>query len=28
MPYVAGVPTYRKIIEEVAQKNYDGFVFA
>lgn len=28
MPYVAGVPTYRKIIEEVAQKNYDGFIFA
>jgi cyclohexanone monooxygenase len=28
MPYVAGVPAYRKIIEEVAQKDYDGFVFS
>jgi cyclohexanone monooxygenase len=28
MPYVAGVPAYRQIIEEVAQKNYDGFLFA
>jgi cyclohexanone monooxygenase len=28
MPYVAGVPAYRQIIDEVAQKNYDGFLFA
>jgi cyclohexanone monooxygenase len=26
MPYVAGVPAYRKIIEEVASKGYEGFV--
>jgi cyclohexanone monooxygenase len=28
MPYVAGVPAYRQIIDEVAKKNYDGFLFA
>ena len=27
MPYVAGVPAYRKIVEEVAAKGYEGFVF-
>jgi cyclohexanone monooxygenase len=25
MPYVAGVPAYRRIIEGVAEKNYEGF---
>jgi len=25
MPYVAGVPAYRKIVNEVAEKNYEGF---
>jgi cyclohexanone monooxygenase len=28
MPYVAGVPAYRKIVEEVAAKGYEGFGFA
>nr|QDL89215.1 Phenylacetone monooxygenase [Sym plasmid] len=28
MPYVAGVPAYRKIINEVAAKDYEGFVKA
>jgi cyclohexanone monooxygenase len=27
MPYVAGVPAYRKIVEAVAAKGYEGFVF-
>ena len=26
-PYVAGVPAYRKIVEEVAAKDCEGFVF-
>lgn len=26
MPYVAGVPAYRRVIEEVVAKDYDGFV--
>jgi len=25
MPYAAGVPAYRRIIEGVAEKNYEGF---
>jgi cyclohexanone monooxygenase len=25
MPYVAGVPAYRKIVDEVAAKGYEGF---
>src|SRR5690606_11368579 len=25
MPYVAGVPEYRRVIDEVAAKDYDGF---
>jgi cyclohexanone monooxygenase len=28
MPYVAGVPAYRKIVNEVAQKGYEGFTQA
>jgi cyclohexanone monooxygenase len=28
MPYVAGVPAYRRIIEGVAEKNYEGFLQA
>lgn len=28
MPYVAGVPAYRKIVTEVADKGYEGFVQA
>ncbi|MEO8297537.1 MAG: cyclohexanone monooxygenase, partial [Burkholderiales bacterium] len=28
MPYVAGVPAYRKIIEGVASKGYEGFKMA
>ena len=28
MPYVAGVPAYRKIVDEVAAKGYEGFVLA
>jgi cyclohexanone monooxygenase len=28
MPYVAGVPAYRKIVTEVAQKGYEGFTQA
>ncbi|WP_439517384.1 flavin-containing monooxygenase [Hydrogenophaga sp.] len=28
MPYVAGVPAYRRIIEGVAEKNYEGFAQA
>ena len=28
MPYVAGVPTYRRIIEGVAEKGYEGFSLA
>jgi cyclohexanone monooxygenase len=27
MPYVAGVPAYRKIVETVTAKGYEGFVF-
>ncbi len=25
MPYVAGVPAYRKVVEEISAKGYDGF---
>ena len=28
MPYVAGVPAYRRIIEDVAAKGYEGFAMA
>ena len=28
MPYVAGVPAYRRIIEGVAEKDYEGFAKA
>jgi cyclohexanone monooxygenase len=28
MPYVGGVDRYRRICNEVAAKNYEGFVFA
>ncbi len=28
MPYVAGVPAYRKIVNEVAEKGYEGFATA
>jgi len=28
MPYVAGVPTYRRILEDVAKKGYEGFLCA
>jgi cyclohexanone monooxygenase len=28
MPYVAGVPEYRRVIEEVAAKNYEGFTIS
>ena len=27
MPYVGGVPAYRKICDEIAAKDYEGFVF-
>jgi cyclohexanone monooxygenase len=28
MPYVAGVPAYRKIVEGVEARGYEGFRFA
>jgi cyclohexanone monooxygenase len=28
MPYVAGVPAYRKIVNDIAAKGYDGFAMA
>src|SRR5205085_10294914 len=28
MPYVAGVPAYRKIVDAVAAKDYEGFSLA